>query len=82
MAACAPAFDHFGRHVHWGAGHGALLAAARAVVDGERPALAGDEFGGAKVDEFDDAVVIEEDVLEKLVYSSRCEGRGGTYSRA
>lgn len=55
--------DDLGRHVHWGAGHGALAALTRGgVFGGEGAALAGDYFCGAEVDEFDDAVVVEEDV--------------------
>jgi hypothetical protein len=39
-----------------------LLFAARAVVYGEGSTLAGDDFCGAKVDELDDTIVVEEDV--------------------
>jgi hypothetical protein len=39
-----------------------LLAAARAVVYSESPALTSDELGSAEVDEFDDTVVVEEDI--------------------
>ena len=84
------AFDHFGGHVHGGAGHGFLFGGGDAggaggvevgavgvggagvgvggggrcgrVVGLEGFALAGDDFGGAEVDVFDYAVVVEEDV--------------------
>jgi hypothetical protein len=39
-----------------------LLAAASAIVDSERSALPGDDFSGAEVNEFDDTIVVEEDV--------------------
>lgn len=65
VAAFVLALDDFGGHVHGGAGHGFLFArdAARAgVLRLEGFALAGDDFGGAEIHEFDDAVVVEEDV--------------------
>lgn len=64
------AFDDFGRHVHWGAGHGFVGdglvgvagVAAGVVLADEGFALAGDDFGGAEVDVFDYTVVIEKNV--------------------
>jgi hypothetical protein len=60
VAACGPAADDFGGHVHGRAGHGAL--AALTGVGSEGAALAGDKFGGAEVDVFDYTVVVEKDV--------------------
>lgn len=80
VAACAAAFDDFGGHVHWCAGHGALLAAARGVVNGKSPTLARDKLGSAEIDKLDDTVVVEEDIwtgLVKYVGTS-----GNTYSQA
>ncbi len=71
QAAFVAAFDDFGGHVHGGAGHGFLLGgdfgAGAGAGDGggvwlEGFVLAGDYFGGAEVDVFDYAVVVEEDV--------------------
>lgn len=61
----AATFDDFGRHVHGRACHGALLLAARGVVDSKGPTLTGNELGSAKVDEFDDTVMVEEDVCRR-----------------
>jgi hypothetical protein len=62
VAARGAAADDFGGHVHRGAGHGVLAAALASVDGGEGAALARDELGGAEVNVFDYAVVVEEDV--------------------
>lgn len=65
VAAFVETLDHFGGHVHRGTRHGFLFprhAAGAGVLRLEGFALAGDDLGGAEVDEFDDAVVVEEDV--------------------
>ena len=77
-AAFVGALDDFGRHVHGCAGHGFLLLgnfreSSRGVGCGagggvdfrgrlEGFVAPGYDFGGAEVDVFDDAVVIEEDI--------------------
>ncbi len=58
--------DYFRGHVHGGAGHGFVGLGAGQVLD-EGAALSGDELGGAEVDIFDYAVVVEEDVCGEVV---------------
>lgn len=60
MATGGAAADHFGGHVHWGSGHGALAALTR--VGGEGTALSCNEFSGAEIDIFDYTVVVKQDV--------------------
>tara|TARA_R110002003_G_scaffold106_17_gene8859 strand:+ start:1742 stop:2167 length:426 start_codon:yes stop_codon:yes gene_type:complete len=63
VAARGATADDFGGHVHGRAGHGALATLARGrVFGGKGSALAGDEFGGAEVDELDDTIVIKKNV--------------------
>jgi hypothetical protein len=67
VAAGTSAADYFGGHVHGCSGHGALAALTCGVMfSGEGPTLAGDELCGAKVDEFDDSVMVEEDICISL----------------
>lgn len=68
------AFDDFRGHVHWSAGHGLLLCwnfrEAGTTCGGEWCfvgwlecfILAGNDFGGAEIDVFDDAIVVEENI--------------------
>ena len=68
------AFDDFRGHVHWSAGHGLLFCRnfgeAGSACGGEWCfvgglegfVLAGNDFGGAEVDVFDDAVVVKQNV--------------------
>lgn len=55
------ALDHLGRHVHGRSSHGLVGLRAGDVLH-ECSALASDQFGGAEIDVFDDAIVVEEDV--------------------
>lgn len=93
VAAFVEALDHFGGHVHGRAGHRLLFsghAAGAGVLGLERFTLAGDDFGGAEIDEFDDTVVVEEDVYRVGVSVRELDGggrrgdqeSGGAYFRA
>lgn len=66
VATGAATLDDFGRHVHRGAGHGTLFAAARGIVHSKGPTLASDELGSAKIHKLDDTIVVEEDVWTTL----------------
>lgn len=73
-AAFVGAFDDFRGHVHGGAGHGLLLcwnfretgnawSSEWCFVGGlECLILAGNDFCGAEVDVFDDAIVVEKNI--------------------
>lgn len=62
-AAGVLALDDFGGHVHGGSGHGFVgFGDGGGFAVDEGFALAGDHFGGAEIDVFDYAVVVEEDV--------------------
>jgi hypothetical protein len=39
-----------------------LFTAARGIVDGKGPTLAGDELGSTEIDKLDDTIVVKEDV--------------------
>lgn len=57
------AFDDFGGHVHGRAGHGFVaFGEGRGIGADERLALPGDHLGGAEVDVFDYAAMVEEDI--------------------
>ena len=70
------AFDDLRGHVHWSAGHGLLLCGNFRKTDPacggewcfigglECFVLAGNDFGGAEVDVFDDAIVVKQNVYE------------------
>jgi hypothetical protein len=64
VAAGTTTLDHLGGHVHGCSGHGALLFTASSVVDSEGPTLACDEFSGAKINELDYTVMVEEDICK------------------
>ena len=67
VTAGTAATDYFGRHVHRCSGHGALAAlTCGVIVNSEGTTLAGDELCGAEVNEFDDTVVVKQDVCIAL----------------
>lgn len=70
MTTFVKTLDDFRRHVHRRASHGLLLArdtASAGILRLQGFTLASDDFGGAEIDEFDDTVVVEEDVYRRPV---------------
>ena len=55
------ALDDFGGHVHWRTGHRLVRLSSGTAVD-KSATLASDNFGSAKIDIFDDAIVVQKDV--------------------